>query len=70
MTNVSEIYGSMVFNEHVMAERLPSVTYKSLMRTIEQGEPLDIAVEALKKARWYLDRLIAKVEKRTCGPTA
>ena len=44
MTNVSEIYGSMVFNEHVMAERLPSVTYKSLMRTIEDGEPLDIEV--------------------------
>ena len=44
MTNVAEIYGSMTFNEHVMAERLPSVTYKSLMRTIEQGEPLDIEV--------------------------
>ena len=43
-TNVSEIYGSMVFNEHVMAERLPSVTYKALMRTIEKGEPLDIEV--------------------------
>ncbi|MBQ9002304.1 MAG: glutamine synthetase III [Eggerthellaceae bacterium] len=43
-TNVSEIYGTMVFNEHVMAERLPSVTYKALMRTIERGEPLDIEV--------------------------
>ena len=43
-TNVSEIYGTMVFNEHVMAERLPSVTYKALMRTIEKGEPLDIEV--------------------------
>ena len=42
--NVSEIYGSLVFNEHVMAERLPSVTYKALMRTIERGEPLDIEV--------------------------
>ena len=42
--NVSEIYGSLVFNEHVMAERLPSVTYKALMRTIEKGEPLDIEV--------------------------
>ena len=44
MTNVAEIYGSKAFNEHVMAERLPSVTYKSLMRTIELGEPLDIEV--------------------------
>ena len=43
-TNVSDIYGSLVFNEHVMAERLPSVTYKALMRTIERGEPLDIEV--------------------------
>ncbi len=42
--NVSDIYGTMVFNEHVMAERLPSVTYKALIRTIEQGEPLDIEV--------------------------
>ena len=42
--NVSDIYGSYVFNEHVMAERLPSVTYKALMRTIERGEPLDIEV--------------------------
>jgi len=43
-TNVSALYGTMVFNEHVMAERLPSVTYKALMRTIENGEPLDIEV--------------------------
>ena len=28
--NVMEIYGSKVFNEHVMKERLPSATYKSL----------------------------------------
>ena len=42
--NVSDIYGSLVFNEHVMAERLPSVTYKALMRTIQNGEPLDIEV--------------------------
>ena len=44
MTNVAEIYGSKVFNEHVMAERLPSVTYKALMRTIKDGVPLDIEV--------------------------
>ena len=42
--NVSDIYGSLVFNEHVMAERLPSVTYKALMRTIEKGEPLNLEV--------------------------
>ena len=32
--NVMEIYGSKVFNEHVMKERLPSATYKSLKNTI------------------------------------
>ena len=30
--NVMEIYGSKVFNEHVMKERLPSATYKSLKK--------------------------------------
>ena len=32
--NVMEIYGSKVFNEHVMKERLPSATYKSLKNTL------------------------------------
>ena len=41
MAKVSEIYGSMVFNEHTMQERLPSATYKSLRKTIEEGKPLD-----------------------------
>ena len=44
MSNVSEIYGSMVFNEHTMQERLPSATYKQLMRTIKDGEPLNLEV--------------------------
>ena len=34
--NVMEIYGSKVFNEHVMKERLPSATYKSLERTLHK----------------------------------
>ena len=44
MSHVSEIYGSMVFNEHTMQERLPSATYKQLMRTIKDGEPLNLEV--------------------------
>ena len=44
MAQVSEIYGSMVFNEHTMQERLPSATYKSLLKTINEGKPLDIEV--------------------------
>ena len=44
MAMVSEIYGSMVFNEHTMQERLPSATYKSLLKTIKEGQPLEIEV--------------------------
>ena len=44
MAKVSEIYGSMVFNEHTMQERLPSATYKILLKTIKEGQPLDIEV--------------------------
>jgi len=44
MARVSDIYGSMVFNEHTMQERLPSGTYKQLMKTINDGAPLDLEV--------------------------
>ncbi len=44
MAKVSEIYGSLVFNEHTMQERLPSATYKNLLKTIEGGKPLDLDV--------------------------
>ena len=42
MSNVSEIFGTLVFNDHVMKERLPSETYKNLAKTIKEGKPLDI----------------------------
>lgn len=41
MANVPELFGSLVFNENVMKERLPKDIYKSLKKTIEQGTPLD-----------------------------
>ncbi|MEG0419142.1 MAG: glutamine synthetase III [Gordonibacter sp.] len=44
MAKVSEIYGSMVFNEHTMQERLPSATYKSLLKTMKEGKSLEIEV--------------------------
>lgn len=44
MTNVKDIFGCMVFNDHVMKERLPSATYKSLHATIGKGTPLDVDV--------------------------
>ena len=44
MTNVPEKFGSKVFNDKVMRERLPVTTYKALKSTIENGEPLDSGV--------------------------
>ena len=44
MSNVPEIFGSMVFNDTVMKEKLPKDTYKALRKTREQGKPLDILV--------------------------
>ncbi len=41
MTKVPELFGSMVFNDKVMRERLPKATYKTLKKTVENGEPLD-----------------------------
>lgn len=44
MKNVPELFGSMVFNDHVMKERLPKETYKALKRTIENGKSLDKSI--------------------------
>ena len=44
MSNVQEIFGSMVFNEVVMRQKLPKEAYKALRRTIDDGEELDISV--------------------------
>jgi glutamine synthetase len=41
MKNLPEIYGSMVFNDSVMKQRLPSETYKALKKTINKGQLLD-----------------------------
>lgn len=42
--DVTEIFGSNVFSDRVMKERLPKDTYKALRRTIEQGVPLTLEV--------------------------
>ena len=44
MAKVPEIFGSMVFNDQKMQERLPQSTYKALKKTIQNGEPLDLSV--------------------------
>ena len=44
MTKVPEIFGSLVFNETVMKERLPKDVYKALQNTIKDGKPIDLKV--------------------------
>ena len=45
MTNkISEIFGSMVFNDDVMRERLPHEVYKSLMKTVATGRTIDPSI--------------------------
>ena len=44
MNNVPELFGSMVFNDGVMRERLPSEVYRSLSKTIEEGKAIDPSI--------------------------
>ena len=59
MTNVPEFFGSMVFNESVMKDKLPKETFKAVMETIESGAPLDknvatIVANAMKE--WAISK--------------
>ena len=38
--NPSDVFGSMVFNDHVMRERLPHATYKEFKKTLAENRPL------------------------------
>ena len=44
MVKIPELFGSMVFDDATMKERLPKETYKALKKTIKDGAPLDINV--------------------------
>ena len=58
-TNVAEIFGSNVFNDAVMQERLPKKVYKELMKTIEEGKELDLAtadVIAHEMKEWAIEK--------------
>ena len=59
MINVPEMFGSLVFNDKTMKERLPKDTYKALHKTIENGKSLDptvanIVANAMKD--WAIER--------------
>jgi glutamine synthetase len=44
MNNMPQMFGSMVFNDTVMKERLPKDIYKALKKTIETGKHLELDV--------------------------
>ena len=59
MSELNEIFGSYVFNDSVMRERLPKATYKALKKTIEEGKTLspeiaDVVASAMKD--WALEK--------------
>jgi len=59
MGKLSEIFGSSVFTDAVMRERLPKATYKALKKTIDEGTPLDPAVAEVVAAAmkdWAIEK--------------
>ncbi len=59
LSNLSGIYGSNVFNDAVMRERLPKATYKALKKTIDEGLPLtsdvaEVVANAMKD--WAIEK--------------
>ena len=59
MLKVDEFFGSNVFNDAVMQQRLPKDTYKALHKTIEDGKTLDpkiadVVANAMKD--WAVDK--------------
>ncbi len=44
MSKVTEIFGSMVFDDATMKEKLPKETYKAIQNTIQNGKRLDVEV--------------------------
>ena len=44
METVADYFGSLVFNDSVMREKLPKDIYRTLRRTIAEGKDIDLAV--------------------------
>ena len=56
--NIPEIYGSLVFNDKIMREKLPKDMYKALKKTIENGTHLELDVAnsvAVAMKEWALE---------------
>ena len=57
--NIPEIYGSMVFNDKVMRERLPKDIYKAVQKTSKNGTHLELDVAntvAAVMKEWAIER--------------
>ncbi|HOM02706.1 MAG TPA: glutamine synthetase III [Acetivibrio sp.] len=57
--SLTEVFGSNVFNDAAMRERLPKLAYKALKKTIDEGTPLDrdiaeVVANAMKD--WAIDK--------------
>ena len=58
-TNIPKLFGSEVFNDEVMRERLPKDVYKALMKTVNDGMhlQLDVAnVVAAAMKDWAIEK--------------
>ena len=58
-STISEIYGSLVFNDKIMRERLPKDIYKAVHKTIQNGSHLEIDVAntvAATMKEWALEK--------------
>ncbi len=58
-SKINEIFGSMVFSDVVMKEKLPKEVYKSLHKTIENGTELDLSVAqvvAVAMKDWAIEK--------------
>ncbi|MCR5106750.1 MAG: glutamine synthetase III [Lachnospiraceae bacterium] len=58
-SNVPEIFGSMVFNDAIMRDKLPKDIYRSLKKTIQDGKDLDINVAnvvAIAMKDWAIEK--------------
>ena len=58
MNKILEVFGSKVFNDAVMREKLPKEIYKSLRKTISEGKNLDVTmanVVAHAMKEWALE---------------
>lgn len=57
--NVPEVFGSLVFNQKTMKDRLPKETFKALKKTLDDGAPLplDVAnVVAHAMKEWAIEK--------------